>query len=265
MNILVLSLLSISLYSFGTIYQGMVYLKKTPAKQFTSLLIGSSAVSFQLIVTLDQVFEDKIFSLNFFNSASIINCLIVIGLLLFSNKRPLHSIFLVAYPISALSTFGILFFSNNSQSFSPENSGIFIHIILSMIAYSIFTIAAIQAILIQLQDKNLKKRNHTLLLRNLPPLLTMENLLFEMLWSGTIILALAILAGFVFVDNLFAQHLVHKTTLSLLSLAVFTSLLVGRKRYGWRGLKASKWTLWGFLLLMLAFFGSKLVLEWLVK
>jgi len=265
MNILVLSLLSISFYIFGTFYQGLVYLKKTSAKQFISLLLGTTAVSFQLIVTLEHIFDGKLFILNFFNSASLINCVIVICLLLFSNKKPLNPLFLVAYPISALSTLAILVFHDDNQTFSPQNSGIFIHIILSIIAYSIFSIAAIQAILIQLQNKNLKKRNATLLVRNLPPLLTMENLLFEMLWSGTILLALAILAGFMFVDNLFAQHLIHKTALSLLSLAIFSSLLIGRKRYGWRGLTASKWTLWGFSFLMLGFFGSKLVLEWIIN
>jgi ABC-type uncharacterized transport system permease subunit len=134
-----------------------------------------------------------------------------------------------------------------------------------MIAYSVFSIAAVQAILVHLQNNNLKKRNQTVLLRNLPPLLTMENLLFEMIWSGTILLSIAIFAGFVFVDDLFAQHLVHKSTLSILALIVFALLLLGRTRYGWRGKTASKWTLCGFALLMLSFFGSKLVLEWLIN
>jgi ABC-type uncharacterized transport system permease subunit len=79
------------------------------------------------------------------------------------------------------------------------------------------------------------------------------------------LLALAILAGFIFVDDLFAQHLVHKTVLSILALSIFSGLLAGRKLYGWRGVTASKWTLWGFSLLMLGFFGSKLVIETLIN
>ena len=116
-----------------------------------------------------------------------------------------------------------------------------------------------------MQNNNLKKRNHTVLLRNLPPLLTMENLLFEMIWSGTILLGLAIIAGSLFVDNLFAQHLVHKTILSIIAFAIFSTLLAGRHFYGWRGLTASKWTLWGFSFLLIGFFGSKLVLEQILK
>ena len=260
-----LSLLSIGLFSAGTIYQVLVYIKRIEAKHFYSLLIGTIAVTSQLIVTLNYIFVDNHFSLNFFNSASIITSLIVICLLIFSSKKPLHTLFLVAYPFSALSMAGVLAFQDNTQPFNPENSGIFIHIILSMIAYSVLSIAAVQAILVQLQNNNLKKRNHTILNRNLPPLLTMENLLFEMLWSGTILLACAILAGAVFIDDLFAQHLAHKTILSLLALCVFSLLLAGRKRYGWRGITASKWTLWGTGLLMLGFFGSKLALERLIS
>jgi len=265
MNILVLSLLSIGLYSFGTIYQGLVYLRKIQVKPFISLLIGATAVCFQLIITLDHTLQDNKLVLSFFNSASFVACLIVTCLLFFSSKRPLQTIFLAVYPAAALCTLGVLAFNDNARTFSPENSGIFIHIILSMVAYSVFSIAAVQAILVYLQNNNLKKRNHTILIRNLPPLLTMENILFEMIWSGTILLALAITAGFIFVDDLFAQHLVHKSLLSIFALIIFSGLLWGRKKYGWRGITASKWTLCGFGLLMLSFFGSKFVLERLIS
>lgn len=264
MNILVLSFLSIGLYIAGTIYQGLVYLRKIKAKHFVSLLMGATAVSFQLIITLEQTLENQTFNFGFFNSASLMACFIVACLLFAASKKPLHTIFLAAYPIAALTILCLLIFNDNSSAFTPENSGIFIHVILSMVAYSVFTIASVQAILVHIQNNNLKKRNQTILLRNLPPLLTMENLLFEMLWSGTILLALAILAGFIFVEDLLAQHLAHKTILSILALIIFSTLLYGRKTYGWRGITASKWTLWGFGLLMLSFFGSKFVLEKLV-
>lgn len=265
MNIFVLSFLSVGLYFTGTVYQSLVYLRKINAKHFVSLLIGASAASLQLIVTLDQTFQAEHTAFSFSNSASLIACVIVIGLLLTSSRKPLQTLFLAAYPCAALSIISLLIFNDSNQQFTPENSGIFIHIILSLLAYSVFSIAAVQALLVHLQNNNLKKKNHTILMRNLPPLLTMENLLFEMLWSGTILLALAILAGFIFVDDLFAQHLVHKTVLSILALSIFSGLLAGRKLYGWRGVTASKWTLWGFSLLMLGFFGSKLVIETLIN
>ncbi|MEQ1638294.1 MAG: cytochrome c biogenesis protein CcsA, partial [Methylococcales bacterium] len=90
---------------------------------------------------------------------------------------------------------------------------------------------------------------------------TMESLLFQMIGTGMVFLSVSLISGFIFIENLFAQHLVHKTVLSILAWIIFTGLLFGRLRYGWRGKTAVKWTLSGFILLLLAYFGSKLVLE----
>jgi ABC-type uncharacterized transport system permease subunit len=93
----------------------------------------------------------------------------------------------------------------------------------------------------------------------------MESLLFEMIGSGFVLLTLALASGFVFLEDMFAQHLVHKTVLSSLGWLVFGGLLVGRLRYGWRGRTAIIWTLSGFVILVLAYFGSKAVLELILK
>jgi ABC-type uncharacterized transport system permease subunit len=89
----------------------------------------------------------------------------------------------------------------------------------------------------------------------------MESLLFQMLAAGVVFLTISLISGFIFIEDLFAQHLVHKTVLSILAWIVFSSLLIGRSRYGWRGRTAIKWTLIGFISLLLAYFGSKMVLE----
>ena len=82
-----------------------------------------------------------------------------------------------------------------------------------------------------------------------------------LVWAGIILLTLSIASGLIFLDNFFAQHLAHKTVLSLLAWIIFTTLLVGRYRFGWRGMRAVRWTLGGCGLLVLAYFGSKFVLE----
>ena len=261
MNILVLSLLSIGLYIIGTFHQSLIYLRKSKSKPFITMLTGCTAVCFQLIVTYNQVVTNNEIVLSLFNTASIVSCFVISSLLILSSRKPLQTIFIFCYPIAALSLIGSVTSTNDTLAFQPESSGIFIHITLSIIAYSVFCIAAIQGLLIYIQNNNLKRRKPTILLRNLPPLLTMENLLFEMIWSGTVLLGFAIIAGSIFIENLFAQHLVHKTILSIIALAIFSTLLIGRHFYGWRGLTASKWTLWGFSILMISFFGSKLALE----
>jgi len=75
------------------------------------------------------------------------------------------------------------------------------------------------------------------------------------------LLTLSLFTGFVFVTNLFTQHLVHKTVLSLFAWTIFGVLLIGRVRFGWRGRTAVGWTLFGFGVLALAYFGAKFVLE----
>jgi ABC-type uncharacterized transport system permease subunit len=90
-------------------------------------------------------------------------------------------------------------------------------------------------------------------------------LLFQMIAIGFVLLSLALLSGLLFLEDIFTQHLVHKTVLSSIAWAVFGILLWGRWRFGWRGRTAIRWTLSGFATLALAYFGSKLVLELLLK
>lgn len=101
-------------------------------------------------------------------------------------------------------------------------------------------------------------------MKRIPPLQTMEKLLFDSIVAGFIGLTLALLSGFVFLQDLFAQHLAHKTVLSIIAWLVFATLLAGRFTLGWRGRTAIRWTLSGFISLMLAYFGSKLVYEFII-
>lgn len=139
------------------------------------------------------------------------------------------------------------------------------HILLSLAAYSLFTLAALQALVLAVQEQQLRQRHLAGLLQKLPPLQSMEAILFQLITVGFILLTIGLFTGIVFIDDIFAQHLVHKTLLSLVSWCVFATLLWGRFQYGWRGKTAIRWTLIGFLFLVLAYFGSKLVLEFLIK
>lgn len=93
----------------------------------------------------------------------------------------------------------------------------------------------------------------------------MESLLFQLITVGFILLSVTLISGFFFLEDLFAQHVAHKTLLSLIAWCVFGVLLWGRWRFGWRGQTAIRWTLSGFGFLVLAFFGSKLVLELILR
>jgi ABC-type uncharacterized transport system permease subunit len=140
-----------------------------------------------------------------------------------------------------------------------------------MLAYSLFTIAALHATLMTL----LERRLHAGKLAgpsgeslagpwaSLPPLMTLETLLFRILTLGFVLLSLTLASGFVFSEELFGQaaRFNHKTVFGIISWIIFAALLVGRYGWGWRGRTALRWTLAGFAALLLAYVGSMFVLE----
>ena len=135
------------------------------------------------------------------------------------------------------------------------------HILISIFAYSFLSIAAVQAILLSIQNKHLHNQHPGGFIRALPPLQTMESLMFQMLAMGFVLQSFSLISGFIFLDDMFAQHLVHKTILSIIAWIIFAVLLWGRWKFGWRGKIAIRWTLGGFVSLLLAYLGSKMVLE----
>jgi ABC-type uncharacterized transport system permease subunit len=135
------------------------------------------------------------------------------------------------------------------------------HALFALLAYATLAVATLLALMLWFQDRALRQRHLSGWLRVLPPLTQMETLLFRSLGAAFALLSLTLLTGVVFVDDLFAQDLGHKTVLSILSWAVLGLLLFGRWRWGWRGPRAAKLTLLAMALLLLAFFGSKFVYE----
>jgi ABC-type uncharacterized transport system permease subunit len=138
-----------------------------------------------------------------------------------------------------------------------------VHLLVAMLAYSLFTIASLHVLLMALLERRLHDGTLPRALRGLPPLLAMETLLFRIIWAGFILLTLTLLSGVMFSEELFgkAAKFNHKTVFGILSWVIFAALLCGRHVYGWRGRIAVRWTLTGFLMLVLAYLGSKFVLE----
>ena len=146
----------------------------------------------------------------------------------------------------------------------PLAHGIGLHVLLSVLAQAVIGIAAAQSVLLLIQHRQLKDGHIRGVMRLFPPIQVMETMLFELLWAGLILLSAAVVTGFLYVDNLFAQHLVHKTVLTLIAEGVFAVLLAGHHLLGWRARIAIFMTLAGFALLVLGFFGSQLVLEYIL-
>lgn len=207
-----------------------------------------------------QFMSGGVIALSFFKVPSLLFWLINIIVLLSSLRKPTLNVLLLVSPMSVVAIACTLIFNTAEQSLQL-NTATSIHILLSLLAYSLLTIATMQALLLAYQNHQLRNKQIGGMVRLLPPLQTMEALLFELLWVGFSLLSISIVTGILFVDTNAAQPLAHKIFFSVASWLIYATLLFGRQLKGWRGNTAIRFTLGGFIALMLAYFGSKLVLE----
>ena len=187
-----------------------------------------------------------------------------------SVRRKIHVLAIVILPLTVISILLPLFSTDaSSENAIKMSGGLSIHVLSSLLAYSILMLAAIQACLLALQNNYLhdlaSNTKKSQFMRTLPALEDMEYFLFNLLGIGVLLLSISLLSGFYYLENLFGSQIAHKTILSIFSWFIFSALLLGRWRYGWRGKKAVRWTLTGFLVLALAFFGSKFIQEFVLK
>lgn len=200
-------------------------------------------------------------NIGFYTALSLVSAFIVLFTLVSALRHPVEILGIVVMPLAALSMAADLVTSSTHLLPPGSSAGLIFHVMTSVIAYSILGLAALHAILLSVQNRFLHKHQPGGLIRLLPPLKTMESLLFDTISIGFACLSLSLISGMVFLENMFAQHLAHKTVFSIIAWVVFAILLLGRWKLGWRGRTAIRWTLTGFICLMLAYFGSKFVLE----
>lgn len=258
------SLAAACLYAAATLYQAIRLGQGAKADKRLLCLLGTFAVLAHAVGLYSQLIRPVGLGLDFFSAASLIAVAVISLTMLACARIPVENLLVLLFPLGLATVLLAQFAPTGTVQAIDEEPGILSHILLSILAYGMFTIAVFQALLLLVQDHQLKHKHPSGLIKNFPPLQTMESLLFGFLWAGWALLSLSLISGWLFVENLFAQHLVHKTLLACLAWVVFSVLLWGRNRLGWRGHKAIRWTLGGFCLLMLAFFGSKLVREFIL-
>lgn len=234
-------------------------------RQRTPLYLAWTAVGAHVSYITVVFLQNNSFNFSFINTASLISLIVALLLLMATLSKPVEKLGIVIFPIASIMLALELNLPEKPHLLHTHNWQMSTHILTSIIAFSLLNIAALQAVLLAIQDQQLKSHPPKRFVQSLPSLQTMESLLFQMLSTGLFFLTISLVSGFIFIEDLFAQHLAHKTILSIIAWIIFSSLLIGRLRYGWRGRTAVQWTLTGFVLLLLAYFGSKLVLELILK
>ncbi|MFW1678736.1 cytochrome C assembly family protein [Pontibacter sp. JAM-7] len=253
------TLLAVLLYGAASLLQYQVVLGKRTAQPALLKWLALGGFVAHTLSVYTVLHQPQGLNLSLFSAGSLIAWLVTGLVLLSSLRQAIDNLFLGVLPMALITA--LLTIVTDLQPGKPYAGGLIAHILLSILAYSVFTIAVIQAILLSRQEAALKHHHTRGLIASLPPLQTMERFLFELLWAGLILLTASLVTGFLFEDNLFAQHLVHKTVLSIMAWGLYATLLFGRLSFGWRSHTAIRWTLGSFALLALGYFGSKFVTE----
>jgi len=255
------SAIAVYLFAFG--YQ-VSQLRKHPTAPTSALQLAAAlAIALHAAATFGLLFNTAGLDLSLLKICALISLVINVVLFFSALKKPVHSLFLFLFPISALSLFAAIT-TPSTKAAVVIPPAIEAHVLISILAYSTLAIAALQALLIGYQNWQLKHKHQNLLMRTFPPLQSMEALLFEVVWAGEILLTLSLISGFLFYDDFFDQQLLHKVVFSMVAWVFYGCLLWGRHFQGWRGNTAIRWTWAGFIAILLGYIGSKVALEFLL-
>jgi len=258
----VIGLSAATAYLAGTVTQARSFLNRTEVNSGPLTILTTVGIVAHGAANYLVIYSGEALNLGIHTSVSLVIWIMLVFVLLTSFRQPVQNMFIVVLPIGILGVLSLL--ATPAEATLPITDlrdPLIWHILISIVAYSILFMAACHSVLLAVLEHNLKARQTFRLLRLLPPLQTMESVLFSLLWTGVVALTLAIGSGFLFLDDMFEQRVVHHTVLALASWVLYAVLLAGHRLFGWRGTTAVRWTLIAFTLLVLGYFGSKFVIE----
>lgn len=259
-----ISLVAIIFYLLAAYMLGKNLLEMTGDEQRPArtwfYVFGCMALILHTVILYQNIDTIAGLNLGFYNALSLMSWAVALIVMLVSLNKPLENLALVIFPAASLALLLEIIFQSTRILPDSLPVGLRVHVLLSVCAYSLLTIAALQALLLALQDRQISRKQPASIMR-LPPMQLMEKLLIQIIAIGFFILSLSLATGLMFLHDIADQHLVHKTVLSVVAWLIFGILLLGHWAWGWRGKRAIRWTIGGFIALLLAYFGSKLVLE----
>lgn len=254
--------ISIALYSIAWALRvrGIRRRRSTPTILFAAF-VGAALLAHGVGIYQQMIAGDG-YDFGIFKISSVFFWVANFLILASSLRKPLHNLFLITLPISVIALLSSIYFPDRESTIITQlTADVAIHIFISILAYSTMIVATVQTLLLAFQNYQLRHKHPTGLVRLLPPLQTMETLLFELLWVGEILLTLVIITGLFHISDIAEQHLAHKIVFTAVAWLIYAILLWGRHFLGWRGNSAIRWSLAGFASLILAYLGTQLVLQ----
>ncbi len=259
MLVVILSIIIASLYGLATWLRGRQFGTLAPTFSRYFWLTSFAAVILQgwlLHILIDLPWGQNLSPVNML---ALIFWLMALLITLLSLRRPLTHLAMIIFPCAAVTTLLIPIFPSVDVVNTAANPKQLIHILLTLLTLSVLCIAGLQAIVLAVQEYKLRRKQSVAWILQLPPVETMENLLFSIILFGFILLsAVIITSGYFFFNNDLTPELIQKTIMVIIAWIIFAVLLLGRRVLGWRGRKAIYSTLTGVLLLIIIYFSSVL-------
>lgn len=266
---------ALAMYGAALLNQwGQLNLRHTEASELTAdsnasrsattriYALSSAGVLCHAIACYSILFTGQGLNLSVLAVSNLVCFVMLLVVLAATARLPVQNLNLFLYPLAIVLLLALMLFGPGDAIINNIDQYLATHILLSLGAYAMLMMAAFQSGLLATQEKHLRNRSFGLL-RILPPLEYMEQLLVVMLWVGLILLTCAIASGFIFLD--LSQQVAHHFVLTTASWLTYVVFLGGRYLFGWRGLTAVRWTTTAFVLLLLGYLGSKFVLEYLLS
>ena len=225
--------------------------------------IGAMATALHLWLAIRYSVIDTQIDFSLGSMTILISGLLCLIFILGGIGLPVRRLGIIVFPMTIISIMFGWYWGGEQNTIPSWSTAASIHIVVSILAYCLLAIATIQALLYTYQERQFKRRVTPAMLVALPPLQTMERLLFRLIGAGFILLSLTLLSGAIFSVEIYNRpfEFKHHTILAMLGWMVFAILLSLRVLNGIRGAQAVYWTIAGFLLIQLGYFGTKFVTE----
>jgi ABC-type uncharacterized transport system permease subunit len=239
---------------------------RAPATAWAAWLVPAALVTHAWLAWHDIAAPDGL-DLSLLNALSAVAGLVAAVAWATGLLRTLPVVGSIVLPVTAVAALSPAFYENPHRFSYAGEPWAAAHVAVALVAYALFLVAALQALVLMGLEKRLHRRMPDPGAATLPPLLTLERFLFRLVGAGFLLLTLTLASGMLFSEEVFGRPLVwnHKSVFSVLGWLTFGALLWGRYRYGWRGRVALRWILAGTAFVFLAYLGSKFVLEVLLR
>lgn len=256
-----LAIISIVFYLLSGLLAGRQLFSPQTTSSLPIIVLSSVALLTHAVWLYQHILLIDGQNLPILNVVSLASFVIAALSLIMSKKLNTGVLLPIVYGFNIINFVAVMYLPSHYITHLENHPGIGSHIILAILAYAITTIASLFALQLAYVDYRLKNHKSPVTSLNLPPLMTLEKSLFQLILIGFILLSGTLVTGFVFLQNMFGSESGHKAILTMIAWVIYATLLWGRYKKGWRGRLVIYITIAGSSLLTLAYFGSRVVRE----